>query len=108
MNKVILCGNLGSKPELKYSASGTAVCIMSLATSKKYKNDEGEKKETVQWHRLVSFARLAEVCAEYLNKGSQVLVSGELVYNKFQDSDGNNRWSTEIIISEMKMLDKKQ
>jgi single-strand DNA-binding protein len=103
MNKVILIGHLGRDPEVKYAASGTAVCNMSLATSRQWKDKQGETKKETEWHRLSAFGRTAEVCGEYLKKGSQVGIEGRLQTRKY-DKDGVTHYSTEIICDSMKML----
>ncbi|MBI2993384.1 MAG: single-stranded DNA-binding protein [Gammaproteobacteria bacterium] len=105
INKVILIGNLGDDPEVRYTAGGAAVANIRLATSESWKDKEsGEKQERTEWHRVVFFGRLAEIVAEYLKKGSQVYVEGSLRTNKWQDKSGNDRYTTEIIASEMQML----
>lgn len=108
INKVILIGNLGQDPEVKYTASGTAVANLSVATNESWKDkNTGERQERTEWHRVVFFARLAEIVGEYLRKGSQVYIEGRLQTRKWQDKDGNDRWSTEVIASDMQMLDSK-
>lgn len=105
INKVTLIGNLGSDPELKYMPSGSAVANVSIATSETWKDKEtGEKKERTEWHRLVFFSRLAEIVGEYCRKGSTIYVEGKLQTRKWQDKDGNDRYTTEIVAKEMKML----
>jgi single-strand DNA-binding protein len=105
VNKVIIIGNLGQDPELKYMPSGGAVCNISLATTESW-NDKstGEKQEKTEWHRVVFFRKLAEIAGEYLRKGSQVYVEGRLQTRKWQDQSGADRYTTEIIASEMQML----
>lgn len=105
VNKVILVGNLGQDPELKYMPSGGAVCNISIATSESW-NDKntGEKQEKTEWHRVVFFRKLAEIAGEYLRKGSQVYVEGRLQTRKWQDQSGADRYSTEIIADQMQML----
>ena len=105
VNKVILVGNLGQDPEIKYMPSGQAVCNISIATTESW-NDKtsGEKVEKTEWHRVVFFRRLAEIAGEYLRKGSQVYVEGRLQTRKWQDQSGNDRYTTEIIANEMQML----
>jgi len=105
INKVILIGNLGDDPEVRYTSGGAAVANIRLATSESWKDKEsGEKQERTEWHKVVFFGRLAEIVAEYLKKGSQVYVEGSLRTNKWQDKSGNDRYTTEIIASEMQML----
>ena len=105
VNKVILVGNLGADPETRYMPSGGAVTNINIATSKSWKDkNTGDQQERTEWHRVVFFNRLAEIAAEYLRKGSQVYVEGELRTRKWQDRDGNDRWSTEIVADEMQML----
>lgn len=106
INKVILIGNLGQDPETKYMPSGNAVTNVSLATSESWKDrDSGEQKEKTEWHRVVFFNRLAEIAGEYLKKGSKVYVEGSLKTRKWQDQSGQDRFTTEIVASEMQMLD---
>ena len=105
INKVILVGNLGRDPEVRYSANGQAVATVSLATSESWKDkNTGEKQEKTEWHRVVFFARLGEIAGEYLKKGSQIYVEGRLQTRKWQDKDGNDRYTTEIVAGEMQML----
>jgi len=105
INKVILVGNLGNDPETKFMPSGGAVTNISVATSRSWKDKNGQQQEHTEWHRVVFFNRLAEIAGEYLQKGSKVYVEGSLRTNKWQDKDGNDRYTTEIIASEMQMLD---
>lgn len=107
INKVILVGNLGNDPETKFLPSGSAVTNVSLATSRVWKDKEGNQQEHTEWHRVVFFNRLAEIAGEYLKKGSKVYVEGSLRTNKWQDKEGNDRYTTEIIANEMQMLDSK-
>ncbi|OZC01968.1 single-stranded DNA-binding protein [Rubricoccus marinus] len=104
INKVILVGNLGSDPELRYTGSGTAVCNFSLATSESYKDRDGNQVENTEWHRIVAWARLAEICGEYLKKGRQVYIEGQLQTRQWEDKDGNTRYTTEVKAREMQML----
>ncbi len=105
INKVILVGNLGADPETRYMPSGSAVTNLSVATSESWKDKQtGEQNERTEWHKVVMFDRLAEIAAEYLRKGSQVYIEGKLQTRKWQDRDGNDRWTTEIRASEMQML----
>lgn len=108
VNKVILVGNLGQDPELRFTADGTAVATLSLATSESWKDkNTGERKEATEWHRVVIFDRLAEIAGEYLKKGSKAYIEGRLQTRKWQDNDGNNRYTTEIRAHELQMLDSK-
>ena len=105
INKVILVGNLGADPETRYMPSGSAVTNLRLATNERRKDKQtGEFTDITEWHRVVLFDKLAEVAAEYLRKGSQVYIEGKIRTNKWQDRDGNDRWTTEIIANEMQML----
>ncbi len=104
INKVILVGNLGNDPEVRYTPAGAAVTTISLATTDSWKDKEGNKQEKTEWHRVVFFSRLAEIAGEYLKKGSQVYIEGKLRTNKWQDKDGNDRYTTEIMANEMQML----
>ena len=105
INKVILVGNLGADPETRYMPSGSAVTNLSVATSESWKDKQtGEQNERTEWHKVVMFDRLAEIAAEYLRKGSQVYIEGKLQTRKWQNRDGNDRWTTEIRASEMQML----
>jgi single-strand DNA-binding protein len=105
INKVILIGNLGKDPEVKYMPSGDAVSSFSIATTESWKDKEtGDKVEKTEWHNIVAFKRIAEVCGEYLRKGSQVYIEGKLQTRKWQDRDGNDRYTTEIRVGKMQML----
>ncbi len=105
VNKIILIGRLGRDPEIKYFQDGTAVANFSIATSEEWKDKEtGEKKERTEWHRIVAFRRLGEICGEYLSKGRQVYIEGRLQTREWEDKDGNRRWTTEIVAREMQML----
>jgi single-strand DNA-binding protein len=105
INKVILVGNLGQDPETRYMPSGGAVTNISVATSESWKDKQsGEQKDRTEWHRVAMFNRLAEIAAEYLRKGSQVYIEGKIRTRKWQDKDGNDRYTTEIIADEMQML----
>jgi single-strand DNA-binding protein len=108
INKAILIGNLGADPETRYTANGTAVTNLRLATSDSWKDKQsGEMQERTEWHRVVMFARLAEVAAEYLRKGSKVYIEGRIQTRKWQGQDGQDRFTTEIVANEMQMLDSK-
>ena len=104
VNKVILLGHLGKDPELRYLPNGTVVCNFSLATSETWKDSDGEKKDRTEWHSLVAFGKLGEICGEYLSKGKQVFVIGKLQTDSWKDKDGNQRSATKIIISEIQLL----
>jgi single-strand DNA-binding protein len=103
VNKVILIGNLGADPEMRYTQNGTAVANFRIATTETWKK-EGEKEELTEWHRVVAFGRLAQICGEYLSKGSKVYIEGRIQTRKWEDRDGNPRYTTEIMAREMKML----
>jgi len=105
VNKVIIVGNLGADPDTKYMPSGAAVTNLSVATNESWKDKQtGEQKDRTEWHRVAMFGRLAEIAAEYLRKGSQVYIEGKLRTRKWQDQQGNDRYTTEIIADEMQML----
>lgn len=106
INKVILIGNLGADPEVRYMPNGNAVTTISVATSEGWKDREtGEQQERTEWHRVVFFNRLAEIAGEYLKKGSKVYIEGSIRTRKWQDKSGNDRYTTEIVAGEMQMLD---
>lgn len=106
VNKVILVGNCGQDPETRYTASGTAITNVSIATSDVWKDKQtGQQQERTEWHRVVFFNRLAEIAGEYLRKGSKVYVEGRLQTRKWQDQQGQDRYMTEIVAGEMQMLD---
>lgn len=106
LNKVLIIGNLGSDPEIKYTTSGSAVANLSIATSERWKDrNTGEQKEQVEWHRVVLFARLAEIAEQYLKKGSKVFIEGKLQTRDWEDAEGKKRYTTEVIAREMTMLD---
>lgn len=108
VNKVIIIGNLGADPELRYTPANTAIANMSVATSETWRDKQtGEKKEKTEWHRLVMFNRLAEIAGEYLKKGSKIYVEGRLQTRKWTDNNNIERYSTEIICNELQMLDGK-
>ena len=105
VNKVIIVGNLGADPDTKYMPSGAAVTNLSVATNESWKDKQtGEQKDRTEWHRVAMFGRLAEIAAEYLRKGSQIYIEGKLRTRKWQDKNGQDRWTTEIIADEMQML----
>ncbi|HAU91396.1 MAG: single-stranded DNA-binding protein [Alteromonadaceae bacterium TMED7] len=104
VNKVILVGNLGNDPEVRYMPNGNAVANLSLATSESWKDQQGQVQERTEWHRLTMYRRLAEIAGEYLKKGSQIYVEGKLQTRKWQDQQGQDRYTTEIIVDQMQML----
>jgi single-strand DNA-binding protein len=109
VNKVIIVGNLGADPETRYMPSGEAVTNIRVATTDRWKDKgSGEMKEATEWHRIAFFGRLAEISGEYLKKGSQIYVEGKLRTRKWQDKDGNDRYSTEIIGDTMQMLGRRE
>ncbi|SVB70019.1 uncharacterized protein METZ01_LOCUS222873, partial [marine metagenome] len=101
VNKVILVGNLGNDPEVRYMPNGNAVANLSLATSESWKDQQGQVQERTEWHRLTMYRRLAEIAGEYLKKGSQIYVEGKLQTRKWQDQQGQDRYTTEIIVDQM-------
>ena len=105
VNKVILVGNLGQKPEMRYTATQSAVANISIATTESWKDKEsGEMRDKTEWHRVVYFGKLAEIVEKYLDKGSSVYIEGKLQTRKWQDKSGADRWTTEIVGSELTML----
>jgi single-strand DNA-binding protein len=104
INKVILIGRLGGDPEIRYTNNGTAVANFSLATSANWTNKSGEREERTDWHKIVAFGRLGEICGEYLNKGKQVYVEGRLQTRSWEDKDGNKRKTTEVVALQLQML----
>ena len=107
INKVTLIGNLGKDPELRYTSSGVAVASFTLATNESWKDPEGNIQERTQWHNIVAWRKLAEICGEYLKKGSKIYLEGKLQYRNYDDKNGVKRYVTEIVIDEMLMLDTK-
>ncbi len=104
VNKVILVGRLGKDPEVRYTGSGTAVASFTMATSVNFTNKNGEKTDNTEWHRIVAFGKLGEICGEYLAKGKQIYIEGRLQTREWADRDGNKRWTTEIVAQTMQML----
>jgi len=104
VNKVILIGNVGQDPEVKYMPNGNAVANLSIVTSESWKDQQGQQQERTEWHRLTMYKRLAEVAGEYLRKGSQIYIEGKLQTRKWQNQQGQDQYTTEIIVGEMKML----
>ncbi len=108
VNKVILIGNLGRDPETRYMPDGGAVTNVSIATTETWKDKNGDKQEKTEWHRVAFFGKLAEIAGEYLKKGSQVYVEGRLQTRKWQDKDGQDKYTTEIVANAMQMLGSRQ
>ena len=107
VNKVILIGNLGADPEVRYSQTGTAIASFRMATTETWRKQDGSKEDSTEWHRVVAFGKLGEICGEYLSKGTKVYIEGRLQTRKWEDRDGNTRYTTEIVAREMKMLSPK-
>lgn len=108
INKVIIVGNIGQDPEVRYMPSGGAVANVSVATSESWKDKQsGEQVDRTEWHRVVFFNRLGEIAGEYLKRGAKVYIEGSLRTRKWQDKDGQDRYTTEIVANEMQMLDRK-
>ena len=105
VNKVILIGNLGQDPEVRYMSNGNAVANVTVATSESWKDQQGQQQERTEWHRCVMYRRLAEIAGEYLKKGAKVYMEGRLQTREWQDQQGQKRYTTEIIVNEMQMLD---
>ena len=108
LNKVMLIGNLGADPEIKYSANGTAIANFRLATAERRKNKDGEWEDTTEWHRVVMLGRQAEICKDFLRKGKKIYVEGRLQTRSWEDQNGQRRYMTEILGNQMVMLDPKQ
>jgi len=108
VNKVIIVGNLGRDPETRYMPDGGAITNISVATTDKWKDKNGEMQEKTEWHRVAFFGKLAEIAGEYLKKGSQVYVEGRLQTRKWQDKDGADKYTTEIVANQMQMLGSRQ
>ena len=104
LNKTMLIGNLGADVDTRYTKTQVAVATFRIATTERWKDNEGKPQESTEWHRIVAFGRLAEICSEYLSKGSRVYLEGRLQTRKWQDTEGVTRFTTEIIAREMKML----
>ena len=104
LNKVILIGNLGRDPELRYTPNGSPVAEFSLATSEKWKDKDGNPQERTEWHNIVAWGRQAEICGEYLSKGRQVYVEGRIQTRSWDDKDGNKRYKTEVVARQVLML----
>ncbi|TNE74496.1 single-stranded DNA-binding protein [bacterium] len=108
LNKVLLIGHLGADPEVRYTQSNTAVATMNLATNERFKDSNGDWQERTEWHRVIAWGRLAEVCQQFIKKGSQIYIEGSLQTRQWQDKDGQNRYTTEIKAAAIQMLDTKQ
>ena len=104
VNKAIIVGNLGADPEVRTTQSGTQVANFNVATTEQYTDQSGQRQERTEWHRIVAFGRLGEICAQYLHKGKQVYIEGRIQTRKWTDQSGNDKWTTEIIAREMQML----
>ena len=104
VNKVILIGNLGRDPELRYTQNGTPVASLNVATSRRWKGQDGQMQEQTEWHKVVVWSRLAELCNEYLSKGSKVYIEGRLQTRKWQDQNGNDRYTTEVVAQDVQFL----
>jgi single-strand DNA-binding protein len=104
VNKVILVGNLGADPQIRYTPQGTAVANFSLATTERFTNKNGERESRTEWHRIVAWGRLAEICNEYLKKGKQIYIEGRIQTRQWDDKDGNKKFTVEIIAQNMVML----
>ena len=107
VNKAILVGRLGADPEVRYTQDGTMVTNLRLATSERWKDKSGERAERTEWHRIVTFGKLAEICGNYLSKGSLIYIEGRIQTRSWEDRDGNKRYTTEIVALNMQMLDSK-
>jgi len=108
MNKTMIIGNLGNDPELRHTQNETPVATLSVATTERWKDSDGNKQERTEWHRVVAWKRLAEVCGEHLHKGDKVYIEGKLQTRKWEDQDGNTRYTTEIVARELEMLGGRQ
>ena len=104
LNKVMLIGNLGSDPEIRSTGSGLQVCNFRMATNEQFSTRDGERQQRTEWHRIVAFGKLAEICGQYLRKGSQLYVEGRIQTREWEDQSGNRRFTTEVVMREMVML----
>lgn len=104
VNKVILIGHLGKDPEVRQTPSGATVCTFSLATTERFKNKQGDQQERTDWHNIVTWAKLAEICGKHLHKGKQVYIEGRIQTRSYDDKEGNKRYTTEIVADSMQML----
>lgn len=107
MNKAMVIGNLGADPEVRYTQNGTPVATFNIATSERWNDKDGNRQEHTEWHRIVVWRRLAEICGEHLKKGAKVFIEGKMQTRKWQDQNGNDRYTTEIIGYSMEMLSKR-
>ena len=107
INKAIIVGNLGADPEIRHTQAGATVATFNVATTERWKDKDGQQQESTEWHRIVVWRKLAEICGEYLHKGSKVYLEGKITTRKWQDQSGTDRYTTEIVAHEMKMLDGK-
>ena len=107
INKASIVGNLGADPEHKHTQAGKQVASFNVATTERWRDQDGQQQESTEWHRIVAWDRLAEICGNYLHKGSRVYIEGKLQTRKWQDQSGNDRYTTEIVAREMKILDGK-
>jgi single-strand DNA-binding protein len=107
INKVIILGNVGANPEVRYTPSGTAVANFNVATNETWKDASGNQQERVEWHKIVAWGKLGEICGEYLRKGSHVYLEGRLRTRNWEDQNGIKRYTTEILANDLQMLDKK-
>lgn len=107
INKAILIGRLGADPEVRYTQDGTMVTTFNLATNEQWKDKNGNKEQRTEWHRIVTFRKLAEICGNYLSKGSLVYIDGRIQTRTWEDKEGNKRYTTEIVAQNMQMLDRK-
>ena len=108
VNKVILIGNVGADPELRYTASGTAVSNFNMATNENWTDNSGERQERTEWHRIVVWGRLAEICNQYLRMGSKVYIEGRLQTRSWEGQDGQKRYTTEVVARDMQLLDSRE
>ena len=107
VNKVILVGNLGKDPDLRYTPSGAAVATFSIATTERYKDRDGNRQEKTEWHNIVAWRQLAEICGKFLHKGKQVYIEGKIQTRSYDDRDGNKKYITEVVADQMQMLGSK-
>jgi single-strand DNA-binding protein len=108
VNKVIIVGNVGRDPEVRFTKNGTAVATFSVATSERFKDRDGQQQERTEWHRVVAWAQLADICGKYLRKGKQVYIEGRLQTRDWEDKDGHKRYTTEVIANQMQMLGRRE
>lgn len=108
VNKVILIGNVGRDPEVRYDPSGKAIANVSLATTRSWKNKDGERQEATDWHRLMMFDRIGEIAGQYVRKGSQIYIEGRIRYGEYTDKEGVKRYTTEIVVSSLQLLGSSQ